>query len=244
LDHELDECSFCGRIFEPSGFETFTFISSDPTPEKHVYRVPVTDAVYACVDFVDGRRFICEQCYEAAAYGQRSEEELASIHTAMAGEYLCADRFDDAERCGKLALRLDHSNDTLATVATMYDGLGHLGKATAHLERLRDIGPDHQRVITCLPTLYLKAGRLTDALEQVSGNRENRHYGYDLVMDAAEALWRLGRQDEAAEAYDAALEWSNRCCSQCADLIRERWTEIRAGRYSDTNTSPGEQPSG
>jgi tetratricopeptide (TPR) repeat protein len=67
---------------------------------------------------------------------------------------------------------------------------------------------------------------LRDAVEQDPNNSERR-FSY------ANLLWRLGREEEAAREYEAALEHPETLCQQC---LRECWNNIgwslyRKGEY-------------
>lgn len=218
---DLDECSYCGRIFEPAEMEEYRRSDSEGR-----LMLPCYDQIYAVVPLASGERTVCEDCFLSGAFGPLGDADYSELHYQFGLEYSQNERYEQARACFEKAAQRSRTPDRLVGLSLAHEQLDYAERALESLEEARRIEPDNPAVLRSLPRLFVKCGRFADAIAQIESTWD-KLVGPDVFLDGAEALLRLRRRGEAERMYETALEIAAACCEDHRRECEERWREIR-----------------
>ncbi len=148
------------------------------------------------------------------------------VHTQalrlLISSYLRMEDFDRAiNACQQLAVQDSTDASALVTLGYLYQQIGDIILSEQYYQRGLALNPDVIAAYQGLGWIYLKTGRLEQALDMTSETTERRpHYALNYIL-MGRALTAQGFFEDAAIAYNRAFALQNDLREQYGILLQE-----------------------
>ncbi len=156
---------------------------------------------------------------------------IAEAHLHRAGKYADEDRWDEAVREIKAAVRIDPDNPAAhRSLGSIYESQGRWDEAITEYQAALRINPDDALAHRSLGSAYGKQGRLDEAIQEYQAALRIQPRDARTHRDLGGAYSAGNRLDEAIDEYRAALRIEPHDAATHRDLghaysARECWDE-------------------